>query len=145
MRSLIRDSVVLPAAAEVLYGMYLNPKKHAEFTGTPVTISTEPGSPFSAFHGAISGTMIAAVPFRLVVQSWRSALFNANDPDSTLILEFVPEGAQGRIDLLHLDVPAVDHRRVTEGWEKYYWTPWRNYLAKAADTRGITTGAGASG
>jgi hypothetical protein len=28
---------------------------------------------------------------------------------STLILAFVPEGAGGRIDLAHLDVPAHDH------------------------------------
>ena len=135
MRSLIRDSIVLPAAAEVLYGIYLDSKKHSEFTGTPVTISTEPGSPFSAFDGAISGTMIAAVPFRLVVQSWRSSRFGAGDPDSTLILAFVPEGAEGRIDLIHLDVPTSDYQGIAEGWNKYYWTPWRNYLTKAASVR----------
>jgi len=135
MRMVIRDSVVLPAAAEVLYGMYLDAKKHAEFTGTPVIISAEPGSPFSAFNGAISGTMIAAVPFRLVVQSWRSVRFDPADPDSTLILAFVPEGTEGRIDLIHLDVPPSDYQGAAEGWKKYYWTPWRNYLTKAASAR----------
>lgn len=135
MRSVIRDSVVLPAPAEVLYGMYLDSKKHGEFTGTPVIISTQPGSPFSGFDGALSGTMIAAVPFRLVVQSWRSTRFGEGDPDSTLILAFVPQGAEGRIDLIQLDVPASDYQGVTEGWKKHYWTPWRNYLTKAASAR----------
>ena len=64
------------------------------------------------------------------MQSWRSTNFGSDDPDSTLILAFVPEGSNGRIDLVHLDVPPVDFQGVTEGWEKYYWTPWRRYLAK---------------
>jgi activator of HSP90 ATPase len=131
MRSLIRESVVLPAPAEVLYAAYLDPTRHAEITGMPVTISAESGSLFSAFNGSISGTMLAAIPSSLVIQSWRSINFNPEDPDSTLILAFVPEGRDGRIDLVHLDVPAVDYRGVSEGWEKYYWEPWRRYLARS--------------
>lgn len=132
MRSLIKGSVVLPAPAEVLYATYLDANRHAAVTGMPVTISAEPGSPFSAFGGALSGTMLGVVPSRLVVQSWRSTHFSVDDPDSTLILNFAPEGSEGRIDLIHLDVPAVDYQGVTEGWEKFYWTPWRRYLDNAA-------------
>jgi hypothetical protein len=99
-------------------------------TGAPVTISAESGSPFSAFGGSLSGTTLVAIPSRLVVQSWRSTNFGADHPDSTLILTFIPEGSNGRIDLVHLDVPEVDYQGVSEGWEKYYWTPWRRYLAK---------------
>jgi len=68
MRSLIRDSVVLPAPAEVLYGMYLDPAKHAAITGAPVTIGAEAGSLFSAFGGSLTGAMLAAIPCTLVVQ-----------------------------------------------------------------------------
>jgi len=132
MRSLIRASIVLPAPAESLYATYLDPAKHAEVTGAPVTISAKPGSPFSAFNGTIWGTTLAVIPSRLIVQAWRSTNFNRDDPDSTLILAFVAEGSSGRIDLVHLDVPQVDYEGVSEGWEKYYWTPWRRYLAKAA-------------
>lgn len=132
MRSLIRDSIVLPAPAEALYATYLDSARHAEITGAPVTISAEPGSLFSAFHGNISGATVAAISSKLVVQSWRSTNFNPDDPDSTLILSFTPEGNDGRIDLVHLDVPAVDYQGVTAGWETYYWAPWRRYLANAA-------------
>jgi activator of HSP90 ATPase len=128
MRSVIRDSVTLPAPAEVLYESYLDPLRHAEITGAPVTIGAQSGSPFSAFGGALSGTMLVAIPSRLIVQSWRSTNFNPGDPDSTLILNFIPEGRSGRIDLIHLDVPEVDFQGVIEGWEKFYWTPWRKYL-----------------
>ena len=34
-----------------------------------------------------------------------------------------PEGDEGRIDLIHLDVPDQDYEGVFQGWEKYYWTP----------------------
>ena len=129
MRSLIRDSVVLPAPADVLYASYLDAAKHAAITGAPVTIGAEPGSPFSAFGGSISGTTLAVVPSRLIVQSWRATHFNDDDPDSTLILTFVPEGSNGRIDLVQIDVPEVDYQGVTEGWGKYYWEPWRRYLS----------------
>ena len=120
----------MPAPAEVLYATYLDPAKHAEMTGAPVTIGAEPGSPFSAFGGSLTGTTLAVIPSRLVVQSWRSISFNPDDPDSTLILTFLPEGNNGRIDLVHLDVPPVDYQGVTGGWEKFYWAPWRRYLGK---------------
>src|SRR5215510_12287564 len=46
MRSIISQSVVLPAPAESLFAMYTDPAKHAAITGAPVAISAEPGSPF---------------------------------------------------------------------------------------------------
>ena len=130
MRSLIKQSVVLPATAETLYATYIDPRLHSAMAGAPVEIGPEAGSKFSAFGGALSGSMITVLAPRLIVHSWRSVNFKDSDPDSTLILSFVPEGDQGRIDLIHLDVPEQDFEGVDKGWDKYYWTPWRNYLAK---------------
>jgi hypothetical protein len=73
--------------------------------------------------------MLSVIPSMLVVQSWRSVHFSHDDPDSTLILAFVPKGKSGRIDLVHIDVPAQDYQGVTQGWETHYWEPWRRYLA----------------
>jgi uncharacterized protein YndB with AHSA1/START domain len=131
MRSVIRLSVLLPAAPERLFEMYLDPKEHAAFTGMPVTIGPEPGAEFRAFDGQWTGMILAVDAPRLVVQSWRSTKFRTEDADATLILLFTPEGDQGRIDLVHLDVPDHDFQGVTEGWTKYYWTPWRTYLERA--------------
>jgi activator of HSP90 ATPase len=130
MRSIILQSVVLPAAARELYEMYLDPAQHADFTGAPVTIGAQPGARFAAFEGSLSGTMLAVVAPTLIVQSWRSTHFSDDDPDSTLILTFTPQGADGRIDLVHLDVPEQDYQGVTSGWDTYYWTPWRNDLLR---------------
>ena len=130
MRSIIKQSVVLPAKPEALYAMYLDPATHTAITGLPVTIAATPGAPFAAFEGSLSGTMLAVVAPTLIVQSWRSLHFHDTDPDSTLILSFVPAAESGRIDLVHLDVPEHDYQGVTEGWEKFYWGPWRDYLAR---------------
>jgi activator of HSP90 ATPase len=126
---MIKQSVVLPAPAEELFAMYMDPARHGEITGGTAVIAAEPGSEFSAFDGTLRGTTLAVVPPRLIVQSWRSENFYATDPDSTLILTFTPEGEQGRIDLVQLDVPPQDYEGVDDGWETFYWEPWREYLA----------------
>ena len=118
----------LPAPPERLFDMYLDAGQHAAFTGMPVTIAPEAGAEFRAFEGQIWGTIIQVVPKRLIVQSWRSVNFPDESIDSTLVLSFWPEGEGGRIELVHANVPEVDFAGVSGGWEKYYWTPWRNHL-----------------
>jgi activator of HSP90 ATPase len=130
VRSIIQQSIVLPAPAHSLYAMYLDPIVHAEITGAPVMIDAGTGTSFRAFDGNLSGTMLTVVEPMLIVQSWRSTHFNDDDPDSTLILTFTPLGQEGRIDLVHLDVPSHDYQDVIDGWEAYYWTPWRRWLAR---------------
>jgi activator of HSP90 ATPase len=129
MRNVIRQTAVLPASADRLFDMYIDPSTHQAITGGFVEIGDERGSKFKAFDGALTGTILEVIKPRLIVQSWRSSAFKADDPDSTLILNFTQEGDEGRIDLIHLDVPDHDFDGVTQGWEKYYWTPWRAYLA----------------
>ena len=131
MRKIIQQSVVLPARPEALFAMYLDAAVHAVITGFPVTIGAEAGADFRAFNGQLSGTILSIVRSKLIVQSWRSTKFHDDDPDSTLVLMFTPEpetAGHGRIDLVHLDVPDHDFQDVTEGWSKYYWSPWRTYL-----------------
>ena len=130
MRSVITQTIVLPAPAETLFDMYLDAVEHETITGAPVTIGKSPGDKFRAFDGALSGTMLVVVSPTMIVQSWRSTEFKPTDPDSTLILSFKSEGNSGQINLVHIDVPDHDYDGVSKGWDKYYWTPWRKYLAR---------------
>ena len=68
------------------------------------------------------------VPKRLIVQSWRAAHWKPEDMDSTLILTFWPEGEGVRIELVQVNVADHDFAGVSQGWEKYYWTSWLEYL-----------------
>lgn len=130
MRSLITRSIVLPAPADILYKIYLNSELHAAFTGGPAEIHPEPGGTFTAFNGALTGRMIHVVKSRLIVQTWRSVSFNSDDPDTTLILNFSNEGENGRIDMVHMDVPRHDYNSVKKGWSTFYWNPLKTYLSE---------------
>ena len=131
MRTIIRQTVTLAAPPERLFEMYLDPVIHETITGASVTISKKMGSSFRAFGGALTGTMLTVIESRLIIQSWRSIKFRPEDVDSTLILSFQPDAIGGQIDLIHLDVPDHDFAGVTEGWEKFYWSPWKRYLASS--------------
>ena len=120
----------LPAAPSRLYEMYLDADMHAAFTGAPVTIEPRAGSPFLAFDGMLSGTMLHIDPHRLIVQTWRSGNWPAGAIDSVLTLTFHAEQDGTRIELVQINVPDEDFAGVSEGWQKYYWTPWRAYLSE---------------
>jgi activator of HSP90 ATPase len=126
----IQQSVTLRATADDLYRMYLDRRHHAAITGAPVKISARPGTAFRAFNGALSGRMLFTRPGRMIVQTWRSTGFGRRDLDSTLVLTFWPRGRSARIQLVHVNVADRDARGVAEGWRKYYWKPWRAYLAR---------------
>lgn len=122
----------LPAIPDELFDMYLDAGAHAAFTGFPVIIAARAGAPFRAFNDMLSGTMLHVAPKRLIVQTWRSAHWPASAIDSILTLSFWPENNGARIELVHANVPEEDFAGVSQGWEKYYWTPWRAYLAGQA-------------
>ncbi|WP_372370967.1 SRPBCC domain-containing protein [Candidatus Uabimicrobium sp. HlEnr_7] len=131
MKSVIYDSVVLPASPKKLFDMYLDAKIHGAFTGIPVeSIGKESGTEFKAFDGKLQGTILQTVDSLLIVQTWRSPSFKEQDVDSTLILSFSEQNNEGRIDLVHVDVPQHDYNCIVEGWKERYWKPWRAYLEK---------------
>jgi activator of HSP90 ATPase len=118
----------LPASPDKLFDMYLDPVAHAEFTGLPVTIEPRPGGVFRAFDGMLSGTILHIEPKSLIVQTWRSANWPLTAMNSVLTLSFWSEKDGARIELVQVNVPEEDFAGVSQGWERYYWTPWHNYL-----------------
>ena len=118
----------LPAAPDRLFEMYLDTATHASITGLPAMIQPRPGGVFRAFDGMLTGTMLHIEPKTVIVQTWRSANWPLTDLDSVLILSFWPAPDGARIELVHVNVPEDDFAGVSQGWEKYYWEPWRAYL-----------------
>ncbi len=132
MTKTIQQSVTLPAPPAKLYDMYLNAKAHGAIIGGPVSISSKEGAKFRAFNGMVFGKVLYVVPKRLIVQSWRGSHWKKEDSDSIVVLSFLPEGEGSRIELVHANVADHDYEGVKEGWEKYYWKPWLDYLEKEA-------------
>jgi len=129
----------LPARPERLFDMYLDATEHAAFTGMPVTIEPHAGGVFRAFDGMLSGTILHIEPKTLIVQTWRSVNWPLTAMDSVLTLSFWPAQDGARIEIVHVNVTDEDFAGVCQGWEKYYWTPWRAYLiGKIALTAAVT-------
>jgi activator of HSP90 ATPase len=122
-------SATFAAPPERLFDMYLDAREHAAFTGQPVTVEPRAGAAFSAFSGALSGKILHVEPKRLVVQTWRSVKWPADAIDSVLTLSFWPQDGGAHIELVQVNVADEDFADVTQGWERFYWTPWRAYLA----------------
>ena len=120
----------LPATPEKLFDMYLDAEAHAAFTGLPVTLEPHAGGAFRAFDGMLTGTILHIQPKSLIVQTWRSVNWRLTVMDSVLTLSFWPAEDGGRIELVHMNVADEDFAGVSQGWKKYYWTPWRAYLTK---------------
>lgn len=118
----------LPTTPDKLFDMYLDAEAQAAFTGLPAIIEPRAGGVFRAFDGMLSGTILHIEPKTLIVQTWRSANWPFTAMDSVLMLSFWPAKDGARIELVHANVPEEDFAGVSQGWEKYYWTPWRDYL-----------------
>jgi activator of HSP90 ATPase len=112
-----------------LYELFMDSAKHTAATEMPAKVSRKVGGKWSAFGGKILGKNLALVPGRMIVQAWRSAAWKKSDTDSVLVVRFekTPKGAAAL--LAHVGVPRYDHKGVTQGWKKYYWKPWKKYLA----------------
>lgn len=123
-------AATLPAAPDKLFDMYLDAEAHAAFTGLPVTLEPQAGGVFRAFDGMVTGTILHIQPKSLIVQTWRATHWPLTELDSILTLSFWPAEDGARIELVHANVADDDFAGVSQGWERYYWTPWRTYLTK---------------
>jgi activator of HSP90 ATPase len=129
MTQAIQQSVEFDASPETLYELYMDSRQHSKATGSPAKLSRKAGASFTAFDGLLRGKNLLIVPKKMIVQSWRSTSWKREDADSILIITFDKTKSGGRVELVHVNVPEHDHKGVSEGWDKYYWKPWRRHLA----------------
>ncbi len=126
------DSLTLseyfPVAPASLLARWLDPAWHARFTGgATAVIDALEGGEYSAWDGYIEGTTLTIAPDR-IVQTWRTAEFDADDPPSRLDLHFAAEGAGTRLTLQHDGIPVGQGDMYREGWEDHYFVHMRDVL-----------------
>lgn len=137
----IRLAAELAAPRAEIYAMYLNARTHAAITGAPATIAPREGAAFEAFDGTLNGRILHLVPDQMIVQTWRSNVFKSTDPDSILILTLLPRGRRATlVDLQQINVPDQDYAGISQGWELYYFAPWRDYLTMRSARRARKSG-----
>jgi activator of HSP90 ATPase len=130
MTPVIEQSVSFNATPAKLYELFMDSAKHSAATGMPAKVSRKVGGRWSAFGGMILGKNLLLIPNRRIVQAWRSSEWKKADPDSLLVVGFEKAaGSDTTVHLVHVGVPSYDHQGVTQGWVKFYWDPWKVYLA----------------
>jgi uncharacterized protein YndB with AHSA1/START domain len=87
MTPVIQQTVRFRATPELLFEMYVDPRKHSAFTGMPARVSRKVNGKFTAFGGAIFGKNLLVVPGKRIVQLWRANHWKKED-SSILILTF---------------------------------------------------------
>ncbi len=128
-KTLTQKVVFKNQKAAQLYAMYLDSKLHTLITGgNAAKITAKEGAKFSAHDGYCFGKNLQLVKDKLIVQSWRGSDWNKDDIDSTFILEFVQDGNDAVINMVHANVPDRHAAGIKTGWTDFYWKPWKTYL-----------------
>ena len=125
MAKTIQQSVEIAAPPGQLYSTYLDSKKHSAVVGSKVSINPKVGGRFSAFGGGLSGKILHLVPKETIIQTWRSSGWSKKTPDSVLILTFSKTRKGGQVNIVHANVPDKDVSGVKQGWNNFYWKPWK--------------------
>lgn len=127
----IRQRVVIPnARPEDVYEAYMDPQKHAEFTGAAASIETAVGGRFMAWEGYITGKILELEKGRRVVQEWATTEWPDGYGPSKVELEFRPVKDGTEISLVQTGVPEEDAVAYDEGWFEFYWDPMKAYFKK---------------
>jgi len=117
----------IKATSEEIYNAWLNSESHTEMTGGKATASDKIGDSFTAWDGYIMGENLVLVPFRRIVQSWRTTEFEEKEEDSKIELLLHEIDGETEITLLHTNVPEHGEEYIT-GWEEHYFQPMKEYF-----------------
>ncbi len=128
MTPTISQRVKFSASPETLFEMYMDSKKHSAATGAPAKLSRKVGGAWSAHSEAIGGKNLQIIPGKQIVQAWRAGFWK-KDELSVLIMTFEKTPGGTLVEIIHVGVPQHDQNGVRNGWSKYYWKPWKKYLA----------------
>jgi uncharacterized protein YndB with AHSA1/START domain len=109
---------ILPASPEEVYIALTNPATIQLWTGEPAQMSTEPGSEFSLWNDAISGTNLEFETGRKIVQRWN---FGDQEEDSIVTFILHPHKKGTSVELRHTNIPDEDYNDMIEGWDEVYF------------------------
>jgi activator of HSP90 ATPase len=132
---IIKQTVLIPAEPEKVYEAFLNPKRHAEFTGAAATGRPRVGGKFTAWDGYISGKNLKLKKGKQIVQEWRTTEWPPGQPSSLVDFQFRKKAGGTELRMVHSKLPHGQTAYYLKGWTEFYWRPLKRYF-KAKRTRG---------
>ena len=109
---------IIPEPPENVYLALTNPLTIELWTGEPAEMSTEPGSEFSMWDGAIVGRNIEFEPNKKIVQQW---YFDGQDEPSIVTIKMHPDKAGTSAELRHTNIPDEAYNDMVDGWNDSYF------------------------
>ena len=125
----IQQNVTFNASPHDVYEALMDSEKHSQFTGAKASISRGVGGAFTAYDGALSGTILELVPDVKIVQSWRGSddgWVPGHYSTATFSLEAMDGGT--RLSFVQTGVPEQSFEQITQGWQDYYWAKMKQML-----------------
>jgi len=129
----IKQVVLIDAKPEEVYEAYVNPKKHAAFTGQSAAGAPKVGEKFSAGDGYISAKHLKLEKGKRILQEWTTTEWPEGYPPSLLELKLKAKGKKTELTMVHSKVPEEQVDYYAEGWKEFYWKPLKEHFAKKAE------------
>ena len=127
----IKQTAVIDASPIEVYEAYVNPRKHAAFTGSPATGTPRVGCKFTAWDGYIMGKYLKLEKGKRILHEWTTTEWPVGCPPSLVELTLKAKGKKTELTMVHSKAPAEQAESYAEGWKDWYWEPMKKYFAKA--------------
>lgn len=109
---------IIPATPEELFLALTNPATLQLWTGEAATMSTEPGTEFSLWEGAIVGKNLDFEPGKKIIQQW----YFGDQPEESIVSIVLHAHKQGTsVELRHTNIPDEAYEDIVEGWNETYF------------------------
>jgi len=111
----IRQTVIIDATPAQVYQAYVDPKKHAAFTGQSATGTARVGGRFTAGDGYINGRYLELEKGKKILHEWRTTEWPEGYPPSLLELRLEAKGRRTELTMVHTKVPEEQVEYYAEG------------------------------
>lgn len=125
----IKQTVTFKAIPHEVYELFMDSKKHSQFTGDKAVISRKVGGKFTAFGGYAEGTNLELIPDKKIVQKWRTSDWPEGHY-SQITLSLMSNERGTRLTFTQSGVPDDQYDDILQGWRDYYWSPMKEMLTK---------------
>ncbi len=124
----IRQTVLLDASPLEVYEAFVNPKKHAAFTGQGATGTPKAGGRFTAGDRYSSGRYLELEKGKRILQEWTTTEWPEGYPPSLLELTLKKKGKKTELAMVHSKVPEEQVDYYAQGWKDFYWEPLKKHF-----------------
>ena len=132
--AIIKQTALIDASPLEVYEAYVDPEKHAAFTGQAATGTPKVGGRFTAGDGYSRGKYLKLEKGKRILHDWKTTEWPEGYPPSLLELTLKAKGKKTELTMVQSKVPEEQVDYYAEGWKEYYWEPLKEYFDKKKGT-----------